>query len=153
MKIIKKYLRAWMKAEIDSDLPNDWMYYLDDPEDGGEVIGNIVLGLDERVIDIMERTEFQDSSGKYVYEGDILRVTTHPLRSIPPYQSQDGGNPYIVSIDKLSMGGFLLGDPEGWRFENNYQEIFITGIYEEDTVEIIGNVYENSELLREKQND
>jgi len=70
-------------------------------------------------IDLMQYTGLKDKNGKEIYEGDIIRV-------------YDGENTEVYYDD----GCFLV---LGFRADELYLH--------EDTCEVVGNIYENPELL------
>lgn len=75
---------------------------------------------------IGQSTGFKDRLGKEIYEGDILKF-------------EDGGIVY-VSWD-VEYTGFILIDPTG------YQETEGIGNWILENVEVVGNIFENKELL------
>lgn len=82
---------------------------------------------------LMQYTGLKDKNGKEIYEGDIIEWTTH---SGHKYKfSVKYSNKYaqyiIVNTKGISMEYEPLGD-----FEN---------------IEVIGNIYNNPELLEEKE--
>ena len=74
-------------------------------------------------VELMQYTGLKDKNGKEIYEGDILH--------------DDTGSKYeIVYVENLAQ---FLGD---------YGDCdFALSMYEQGDNEIIGNIYENSELL------
>ena len=79
-------------------------------------------------IEFMENTGFKDMNGKYIYEGDI--VTVNGTWDCVIQYNQSSCAFVLKSIDsRWSMGYF-----------SNYDDI-------EEMLEVIGNIYENKELL------
>lgn len=72
---------------------------------------------------LMQYTGLKDINGVEIYEGDILKVTGCGIKTID----------YVVS----RLNGM-----------NSFSEIFGSGDYE---IEVIGNIYENTELLEEEE--
>lgn len=73
---------------------------------------------------VMQFTGLLDKNGREIYEGDIWRSTAHPEHK-----------PTVVEWRSLSTG---------------YQEAYGYGFFEPLAyVEVIGNIYENPELLKE----
>ena len=96
--------------------------------------GNVVKE-DMKYYDLMQSTGLTDKNGKEIFEGDILKTTDY-------FSSQ-----YLVEYD-LSKAMFvaqeiaaaLKGEPDPLH------ELFNKGF----TVEIIGNVHANPELLEDQ---
>ena len=75
---------------------------------------------DKERYELMQSTGLRDKNGKEIYEGDILQVST-----------PDKGWRGSVS---WATRGWRLNDTDLWR-------------YEISCIEIIGNIYENPELI------
>lgn len=90
----------------------------------GNIYGGLV-NLDE--IELMQSTGLKDKNGKEVFVGDIIKCTR--------------GCPHEVYIEKEYGGTYIGGMPA----------IYLKGIREgyawTEHEEIIGNIYENKELL------
>lgn len=88
--------------------------------------------------EIMQYTGLKDKNGKEIYEGDILNSV---------HKNQHGTFNKIVSVKENE---FYVGNGEydeetivgGWLIET--EDFF----HELDSFEIIGNIYENPELLK-----
>ncbi|WP_031575378.1 YopX family protein [Streptococcus parasanguinis] len=82
-------------------------------------------------IELMQSTGLFDKNGKEVFVGDIIKCTR--------------GCPHEVYLEKEYAGTFVGGMPA----------IYLKGIREgyawTGDEEILGNIYENTELLEEKQ--
>lgn len=91
-------------------------------------------------------TGLKDKNGKLIYEGDILRSEEYPFK-----REEDGTYNYAAEVcfDK-SMAGFFY-----WVFRTNTRVAGRsegnTGTLDEHIWEVIGNVHENQELLKEEQ--
>ena len=87
------------------------------------------MGFDE--IELMQSTGLKDKNGKEVFVGDIIKCTR--------------GCPHEVYLEKEYGGTFIGGMPA----------IYLKGLREgygwTEDEEIIGNIYENPELLEEKE--
>jgi uncharacterized phage protein (TIGR01671 family) len=115
--------RAWDKNK------NRWFTNYDTVyiEDDGSVYssypgteGEVLTRID---VDIQQFTGLKDKNGKEIYKGDIVRA----MLDFGP----GGYSERIVSIQWVN--------PIEW-YQFNYLK--------EDTIEIIGNIYENPELLK-----
>lgn len=84
--------------------------------------------IDER-FELTQYTGLKDKNGKEIYEGDILRVYDDFFRD---------GLDDMYGVVKFDNGRFYLN-----TFKPYYNE---TWIY----FEVVGNIYENPELLEEK---
>lgn len=123
--------RAWDTKE------KKWLYGYDYPELGGfSLKGECILlgefGSDmplERFlndVEIMQFTGLKDKNGKEIYEGDIVR--------------DDNTNMQVKWFERFSCF-CLVADK--WVFPHFFGEAS-----DPDNCEIIGNIYENKELLK-----
>lgn len=121
--------RAWLKEKkimIDNARPDFFckqLHYLC----GNSAGGQDVLGVSTEDIELMQYTGLKDKNNEEIYEGDI--VTLH-------------NNKYKV-IFNTEEARFVLRDDEfemNIPFTNNNNE----------RMEVLGNVYENPELLGEQ---
>ena len=125
--------RAWDKENkkmIDVDILN-W--------NNGEVdfIGDgITFILKANDIVLMQSTGLTDKNGKEIFEGDIVKVTDGDERINFP----DGGIGTICGLDEIFMW-YIDGQVHNGLFD----------ISQEYYIEVIGNIYENPELLEVNQ--
>ncbi|MFS0954385.1 YopX family protein [Enterococcus durans] len=89
---------------------------------------------------LMQSTGLKDKNGVEIFEGDVVSV------------SVQNGFDYLdnkVCIVKNSIGhsGLVCATVD----EDLEYRIFNTELFEEYTYEVIGNIYENSELLEEQR--
>ena len=77
--------------------------------------------------DWMQYTGLKDKNGKEIYEGDIVKVVT-----------KDFDYPDVVNKGKV------IFEKGHWLIMGN-EEYYLYG---QDEIEIIGNIYENPELLK-----
>lgn len=89
-------------------------------------------------VDLREYTGLKDQHGREIYEGDILKVT-----------SKDGES-YAATVIWFGNEGYpafdLAGIPAPWYYESNaLSTIFESGV---ETCTVIGNIFENPELLK-----
>ena len=99
--------------------PNGWVDMETEPGDSGEEWGARLLN-----VDLMQFTGLHDKNGKEIYEGDVVK-------SQFPYNDK-----FLDNIDgvvwHIETAGFMLGP----RMCNDRW-----------ILEVIGNIYENPELL------
>jgi len=92
-----------------------------------------IFFLDEDFIPL-QYTGLKDKNGKEIYEGDVFKF--HPSKE---WKGTEPDNPcFVFWADSLSAFMFYVGTPE-----------MSTLLPPSESIEIIGNVHENPELLRE----
>ena len=93
-----------------------------------------LMGDDKRTdnFELMQYTGLKDKDGKEIYEGDVARIWADPK----DYNGYKGHN-YIgvVEWDEFILG-FILSDGHGLK--------------DFEFIEIVGNIYENPELLNKE---
>ena len=89
---------------------------------------NMYRYLDFEDVEFMENTGLMDKNGKYIYEGDIVTV--------------NGTWNCIIEYEQSSCAFVLKSIDSRWSvgYFSNYDDI-------EEMLEVIGNVYENEELV------
>lgn len=85
---------------------------------------------------LMQSTGLTDKNGKEIFEGDIVKVTDGDERTNFP----DGGIGTICGLDEIFMW-YIDGQVHNGLFD----------ISQEYYIEVIGNIYENPELLEVNQ--
>jgi len=94
-------------------------------------VGNPNVENIEKPSDLMQYTGLKDKNGKEIYEGDILNMTYHGSVSIV--------EPEIKVIVGFERGSFII--------EENGISLGKIG----RSLEVIGNIYENPELLESEK--
>lgn len=123
--------RAWLKEEKEMIVVEDMVWSC---QNNGELyflgIGDsITFWRDADEIEIMQSTGLKDENGTEVYEGDIVEY-------------KDGENSFTGVVMYSVFGWFVEGNDDKYSFEDFSDEQTMTS-----DVEIIGNIYENKELL------
>ena len=126
--------RAWLKygKEIvdveEIDFMNEVINYIDNDYENNE---QEIIGAYFENIELMQYTELKDKNNKEIYEGDVVKLRSNHGIGVIKYYDEWGA--FIVEYIKprpLAVLGM------------NY--------YKED-IEVLGNIYENPELLGEKE--
>ncbi|MDG5103888.1 YopX family protein [Lactococcus lactis] len=115
-------LRAWDKK--DERMSYGVVMYYDDMINYR--FDHFCTGADEDV-EFMQSTGLKDKNGTEVYEGDIVKCSR--------------GCPHLIYWEK-ELGGTYIGGMPAWYLSGLNEGYAWTG-----TEEIIGNIYENPELL------
>lgn len=87
---------------------------------------------DKEDISLMQYTGLKDKNGKEIYEGDVLRDTL----------CEGISNNNILVIFREDLSSFALSK-NGWMHDHFFKE----GV-EANATEIIGNIYDNPEILK-----
>ena len=104
----------------------------------------IKYDIENQIYPIMQYTGLKDKNGKEIYEGDIVRYL--------PYDNL--GHLTEFKIDKVVWGE--MGDSDGYSHSKHYEyivgsdslaDIADSDYPEEAECEVIGNIYENPDLL------
>ena len=94
--------------------------------------GNLVGGVYMKNHILVRSTEFKDIEGKEIYEGDIIRY----------WDNFD--ERYKSAIIKFDKGSFIMtNDRINWD---------IGLINKDDKIKIVGNIYENKDLIKDMDN-
>ncbi|MFO9709727.1 YopX family protein [Lacticaseibacillus rhamnosus] len=91
--------------------------------------------------ELMQYTGLKDKNGREIYEGDILKVTG------------EDGESYVATVKWFGDEDYPAFDLEGipavWNYDANaLATIFQSGV---ETCEVIGNIFEDKQLLEGKQ--
>lgn len=97
--------------------------------------GELKLDLDKEVWVMMQFTGLKDKNGKEIYEGDLLHSHTKRLAS-----------PEKVLAVKYSGSGFIVYSPSCCEACRDGRS-GVCPLDDYDNWEVIGNIYENAELL------
>ena len=90
---------------------------------------------------LMQYTGFKDKNGVEIYEGDIVKV-------ISGYGWEDISD-VIFGLTNKRYGSYpAFCMPRVETESNSFSEVFDSGDYE---VEVIGNIYQNKDLLGEEE--
>ncbi|MEJ8547169.1 YopX family protein [Brevibacillus borstelensis] len=89
-------------------------------------------------IDLIKYTGLRDKNGKEIYEGDILRWTKRQYTSCSREEIESEEIQEVIVYWNETMWA-LAGDDRGY--------LLMPYLVEPDAFEVIGNIYENPELL------
>ena len=88
-------------------------------------------------------TGLEDIKGKEIYEGDVVEIET--------YSYEEPENSY-KGIVHIGVYGFAVLGEDAMGTEGYYNLLEIEGSYT-TKIEVVGNIYENPELLEGESND
>lgn len=103
---------------------------------------NIILQREPKNVILLQYTGLKDRNGKEIYDGDIIDI----------HQTVNGCNLFQVVWDKIGWSArYVQNEARGMLYEYDLEELFDVN-YEDQypyevTIEVVGNIHENPELL------
>lgn len=93
-------------------------------------------------VKLMQFTGLKDKNNKEIYERDILKVQSHYFGDTKVDEYKDG----VVKFNEASFDIYRGDiDTSCWEYWDSLSDVALNNL-----VEVIGNVYKNPELLKEK---
>jgi len=130
--------RAWDKDKKEMSFFGLYSLLVDGIEHDRDWQRHFEAGM--RDLEVMQFTGVKDENDREICEGDILRISGKPPHSDIVFLRKVSFHPLAPAC------GFVLGDAD-----QDYIEHFGRIMKDDDTdwdVEVIGNIYENPELLK-----
>lgn len=126
--------RAWLKEENKMIIVDTMNWFDDEFESIGDGI-TFLRGAEK--IELMQSTGLKDKNGKEIFEGDVIAI-----------EVDDTETPINARVFQNSKIGVLMFHV----FEDN-EDVPMVELLEDNSVafEIIGNIYEDPELLEGKE--
>ncbi|MFB5313040.1 YopX family protein [Enterococcus gallinarum] len=107
---------------------------------------NTMLNEDDYDIEVMQSTGLKDKNGVEIFEGDIVKI----LDSVQVNEIDQGGAFVDAHFDELDEVDYIVFSDGGFKLSRTGFDVSICHYVEE--AKVIGNIYENPELL-EKANE
>lgn len=130
--------RAWLK----DDKRMVEVRSIDFHEEGNIITVNYndIFGFEfnENEIELMQYTGLKDKNGKEIYEGDIIDI----------HQTVNGQSVFVIEVTNTGLVIPRYAFDKNYKYEYNIRELLEFDEYDKE-IEIIGNVWENKELLEE----
>lgn len=129
--------RAWNKRlkEMEQVINLDWFCEEDGTREKYDITTSKALVSDELIL--MQFIGFKDKNSKEIYEGDIVLFPY--VGHIKPFKVVFGGA-YNYAAFGITRKSEIVGSGPSWDTLNH--------LYTEK-IEVIGNIYENPELIKE----
>lgn len=96
--------------------------------------------------EIMQYTGFKDVKGKEIYEGDILHVTKVSVCGVDKYNVAE----YNTDV-RWEDGAFVIKGDADVECYDTWLAAYNNPDSPQIEIEVIGNIYENPELLRSEE--
>ncbi len=101
------------------------------------------IDCEESIHDVMQYTGLKDRNGKEIYEGDIVKYEGHYIGTIEFGEGEIDASDYEPCV--ISILGFYINN------HKEYSDETASGVprslVEIENIRVIGNIYENPELL------
>jgi len=94
---------------------------------------------------LMQSTGLKDKNGKEIFEGDILRYVSSVCPECRHESTEYAGDTYQVSWQQRPMCGFEAHNSD----QNDIDRNWIDPDIWDKSMEIIGNIHENPELIKQ----
>ena len=139
--------RAWCSGRHENMTFNEsYMDYEVTIKNG--MYADVVSGWDihgtYETVPLMQYTGLKDKNGKEIYEGDVVlfKKKNHEIRYFDNY-----GMFAMVGANLYSSNVIDESKPMGSRGSSTNYKPYVLNEYYQKRIEVIGNIYENSELL------
>lgn len=93
-----------------------------------------------RDLELMQSTGLKDKNGVEIFEGDVVKVSDRG-------NEEDSYTSVVKNYADEGYPAFDIEAPSSWYYESNVLSTIMGGDYE--TIEVIGNVWENPNLLEQ----
>lgn len=120
-------------------LDNHYIVYLKKQSDRNYYYGKTYTNIEVTPETIGQYTGLKDKNGKKIFEGDIIDI----------HQTVNGYNQFVIEYDKYKFSARYYNQDKkqtGSWYGYDLDELFEINESEKE-IEVIGNIYENKELL------
>lgn len=126
----KRMFEFWQLDSVIKLIDEDWSIY--------ELLSQNTILKDK--FELMQFTGLKDKNGKEIYEGDVVKC----------FEFYEGD--FFIETQDLQVC-FLEGEWCLWQMKGNVKEYVVDlfSRYLNEGLEVIGNIYENPELIKEKK--
>lgn len=130
--------RAWDGSQMLTEENFDFVV-----SDYNSIIRLDEYGWTEHWVDCVEQyTGLKDKNGREIYEGDLIKVSDAPALK---------DKTLIVEFGEYYIGEYACTKMFGWLVRVVNSDWTASLLDEVDSCEVIGNIHENPELLKEKE--